>query len=167
MVEFSFSRKNERKAWRDILVDPKELAQYEEQRLRKREEIFNKVLLQCSRMIEYETKRYSATMCAFQIPEFIQGSPKYDKTECAKWMMNRLQDMDYDVEFALPCHLAISWTRQINQAKKNHEQQTSKRTKNRMIDREPIIIDANSAISRIALRARLLQKKKEDRDRKR
>lgn len=167
MDDYLGYRKKNATSWNDVLVDPRELANFEEQRIKRREETFNKVLLQCSRKIEYELKRHSSTMCAFEIPEFVQGSPKYDKQECANWLMKRLRDKDYDVEFAYPCHLVISWTRQVNMVKKKHEEQYSKKTRQDILDREPIILTDDSAISRIALRAKLLQKKKEERDKRR
>lgn len=166
MDGYMSGRKKDPKTWRDVLIDPKELALYEENRLKKREETFNKVLLQCSRKIQYELTRHSETMCSFEIPEFVQGSPKYDVMDCAEWLIRRLREKDYDVEFARPCHLVISWARQISMTKRKIEEEHSRNTRIRKVEQEPIVLDEDSGLSRIALRAKLLKKKKEAYDKR-
>lgn len=166
MDDYLFSKRTAVSA-NDILVDPRQLAEFEERRIQKRDQIFSKVLLQCSRKIEYEHKWNKETMCAFEVPEFVQGAPRFDRKECCDWLLNRLRDKDYDVEYAHPYHLVISWARQIREAKRRHELKCSKRIKEGVKAREPIVLDDNSGMNRISLRAKLLQKRKEERDKRR
>lgn len=152
----------------DILIGVSSLAEYQEERTRQREQTFKKILLQCSRKIQNEFHMKKQTMCAFEIPEFVPGSPKFDKKECLDWLTRRLEEKGYDVEFAEPCHLVISWSREINKILEERRRSgpvasTSNSDFFKKKDKGPTVM-RETAMIRTAQRAEKLRQMKRDHD---
>ena len=83
----------------------------------KRLEIYNKILKECHNKIRFNSK-LDRKYCFFLIPEFIFGTPLYDIEELRNHVMNSLQKNGFQLMYIHPNWLFISWTTEINSAKK-------------------------------------------------
>ena len=83
----------------------------------KRLEIYNKILKECHNKIRFNSK-LDRKYCFFLVPEFIFGTPLYDIEELRNHVMNSLQKNGFQLMYIHPNWLFISWTTEINSAKK-------------------------------------------------
>jgi|TARA_B110000967_G_C18802307_1_gene519154 hypothetical protein len=83
----------------------------------KRLEIYNKILMECHNKIRFNSK-LDRKYCFFLVPEFIFGTPLYDIEELRNHVMNSLQKNGFQLMYIHPNWLFISWTTEINSAKK-------------------------------------------------
>ncbi len=83
----------------------------------KRLEIYNKILMECHNKIRFNSK-LDRKYCFFLVPEFIFGTPLYDIEELRNHVMNSLQKNGFQLMYFHPNWLFISWTTEINSAKK-------------------------------------------------
>jgi hypothetical protein len=95
-------------AVRKINID--ELYEKDQRRDLKQLSIFNKILNRIHRRITItsRTKR-SEKYIWFTIPEFIFGEPVYDKTECIAYVVSKLQENGFFIQFMYPTTLFVTW----------------------------------------------------------
>ena len=95
-------------AVRKINID--ELYEKDQRRDLKQLSIFNKILNRIHRRITItsRTKR-SDKYIWFTIPEFIFGEPVYDKTECIAYVVSKLQENGFFIQFMYPTTLFVTW----------------------------------------------------------
>jgi len=76
--------------------------------------IFNKILKRVHDRIKYISRqRNSKCFCAFVIPEFILGTPRYDCAACTAYIIDKLKDNGFVVKYTNPNLLFISWNHYI------------------------------------------------------
>ena len=90
----------------------------------KRLEIYNKILKECHNKIRFNSK-LDRKYCFFLVPEFIFGTPLYDIEELRNHVMNSLQKNGFQLMYIHPNWLFISWTTEINSAKKQIKKEVS------------------------------------------
>lgn len=98
-------------------IDMNELDFEAKKKNMKRLEIYNKILMECHNKIRFNSK-LDRKYCFFLVPEFIFGTPLYDIEELRNHVMNSLQKNGFRLMYIHPNWLFISWTTEINSAKK-------------------------------------------------
>ncbi len=98
-------------------IDMNELDFEAKKKNMKRLEIYNKILMDCHNKIRFNSK-LDRKYCFFLVPEFIFGTPLYDIEELRNHVMNSLQKNGFQLMYIHPNWLFISWTTEINSAKK-------------------------------------------------
>ena len=76
--------------------------------------IFNRILKRIHDKIKHTSRqRNSMCFCAFVIPEFILGTPRYDCAACTAYVIGKLKDNGFMVKYTNPNLLFISWNHYI------------------------------------------------------
>jgi hypothetical protein len=71
--------------------------------------IFETVLSKCIQQIIETNARTEYTFVYFEVPNIIIGSPYYNRMSCVKYLINKLSEQKYKVEFIDPFYLYIDW----------------------------------------------------------
>jgi hypothetical protein len=82
-------------------------------------DIFKIVLNKIIQKIIYTNKHTEQTYIIFEIPKILIGYPQYDMKSCILFIMNKLNENGYMVDFVDPFYLYIDWgssskTKQMN-----------------------------------------------------
>jgi len=82
-------------------------------------DIFKIVLNKIIQKIIYTNKHTEQTYIIFEIPKILIGYPQYDMKSCLLFIMNKLNENGYLVDFVDPFYLYIDWgstckTKQMN-----------------------------------------------------
>lgn len=88
--------------------------------------IFNRILKRVHDKIKHTSRqRNSLCFCAFVIPEFILGTPRYDCGACTAYVIGKLKDNGFIVKYTNPNLLFISWNHYIPpQQRKDYKKKT-------------------------------------------
>ena len=88
--------------------------------------IFNRILKRIHDKIKHTSRqRNSLCFCAFVIPEFILGTPRYDCGACTAYVISKLKDNGFMVKYTNPNLLFISWNHYIPpQQRKDYKKKT-------------------------------------------
>jgi len=71
--------------------------------------IFDKVLDLCYSKILNNNKTSDDYSCTYIVPNVVFGLPLYNVNDCTKYIMDKLVEKGFEVFFALPTTLHISW----------------------------------------------------------
>jgi len=85
-----------------------ELHQTINNKLQKKNDVFEKALDLCHRRIRLAAE-YKMYNCFFQVPEVVLGYPMYDLNQCISFLMRELQNNGFEVKYYFPKFLYISW----------------------------------------------------------
>ena len=97
------------------MINIDELNRINEDRNKRRLEIYDKVLKKCHERIK--TVAYSprgGTFCFYIVPSFIFGIPIYDMNTCIVYMVQHLVKNGFEVNYTHPNLLYISWLNKHN-----------------------------------------------------
>lgn len=73
-------------------------------------QIYNKILNRVHDKIKYTSRqRNNLKFCAYVIPEFILGTPKYNVELCTSYIMDKLIANGFNIRYTHPNLLFISW----------------------------------------------------------
>lgn len=72
-------------------------------------DIFNIVLNKCIEKIVYTNRHTDKTFVIFEVPKILIGYPMYDMRSCILFLINRLTQNGYLIEFIDPFYLYIDW----------------------------------------------------------
>lgn len=72
-------------------------------------EIFETVLFRCIQQIKEINSRTEYTFTYFEVPNIIIGSPYYERMTCVKYLMKKLLEKKFKVEFIEPYYLYVDW----------------------------------------------------------
>ena len=88
--------------------------------------IYNRVLKRVHDKIKHTSRqRNSMCFCAYVVPEFMLGVPKYDSSACIAYIIEKLVDNGLAVKYTHPNLLMISWNHYIPpQARQQYKKQT-------------------------------------------
>jgi hypothetical protein len=92
--------------------DIRKLYDYQKRRSDHKKELYESLMNTVHHRIETVAKRQE-TQCFFQVPEFIVGKPLYDAYQCTGYMIQRLKDEGFVVQYAHPNTLYIDWTQHL------------------------------------------------------
>jgi hypothetical protein len=71
--------------------------------------IFEIVLSKCIEKIVYTNRHTDKTFVIFEVPKILIGYPMYDMKSCILYLLNKLSESSYLVEFIDPFYLYIDW----------------------------------------------------------
>lgn len=86
-------------------------------------DIYSIVLNKCIEKIVYTNRHTDKSFIIFEVPKILIGYPSYDFQHCLLYLMEKLSEQDYFVEFMDPFYLYIDWGRVPN--KKSSSQKFS------------------------------------------
>jgi len=80
-----------------------------EEREKRKTKVYDKILNLCYQRILNNNKQTDDYACTYIIPNVVFGLPLYDVDECIKFVIDKLIDKGFEVYFAFPTTLHISW----------------------------------------------------------
>lgn len=81
-----------------------------------RVDMFTVVLNKCIEKIIYTNRHTDKTFVIFEVPRVLIGNPSYDMKSCIVFLMHKLSQNKYYVEFIEPFYLYIDWGSQNKQS---------------------------------------------------
>lgn len=72
-------------------------------------DIFNIVLNKCVEKIVFTNRNTDKTFIIFEVPKILIGYPNYDMKNCILFIIQKLSERGYMVEFVDPFYLYIDW----------------------------------------------------------
>lgn len=72
-------------------------------------DIFNVVLNKCIEKIVYTNRHTDKTFVIFEVPKILIGYPMYDMRSCILFLIQKLSQKGYLIEFIDPFYLYIDW----------------------------------------------------------
>lgn len=85
------------------------LQQEREIRNRSKNDVYSIVLNRCIEKITYTNRNTDKSFVIFEVPKILIGYPYYDMQSCIMFLMNKLSEQQYLVEFIDPFYLYIDW----------------------------------------------------------
>ena len=80
-----------------------------ELREQKKHKIFDKILELCYNRILNSNQKNDDYSCTYIVPNVVFGLPLYDVNDCVTFIINKLIDKGFDVVYAFPTTIHISW----------------------------------------------------------
>ena len=80
-----------------------------EDREKKKIKVFENILEMCYKKIIDINKQNDNYSCTFVVPNFVFGLPLYNIGDCVKFVMDKLIEKGFEIYFALPTTIHISW----------------------------------------------------------
>lgn len=110
--------------------------------------IFEIVLSRCIEKIVYTNRHTDKTFVIFEVPKILIGYPMYDMKSCILYLLNKLSESGYLVEFIDPFYLYIDWgcvsqssnsnkIKNINQLVPNANSYKLKQQTQKLLDKYP------------------------------
>lgn len=93
----------------DNQITVSEIQEIHYERLKKRVEVFEKVLANCYKVIRHNVKKESE-WAVFRIPEIIFGYPLYNIPDCANYIYRALRKNGFTVKYVFPNFILIFWS---------------------------------------------------------
>ena len=121
-----------------VKLSAKNLQKEIEEKINKRDAIYNNILQRCNNKIIAATKNLD-TFCFFLLPEFLIGVPIFNAETCREYIINALENGGFNTRYTHPNLLYISWEKKKSTKKKSSgtgQKKNSKSTKSkyRVID---------------------------------
>jgi hypothetical protein len=82
-------------------------------------DIYNIVINKCVEKIVYTNRHTDKTYIIFEIPKILIGYPNYDMKSCILFVINKLSQSGYMIEFIEPFYLYIDWGSPVNKINNN------------------------------------------------
>lgn len=82
-------------------------------------DIYNIVINKCVEKIVYTNRHTDKTYIIFEIPKILIGYPNYDMKSCILFVINKLSQSGYMIEFIEPFYLYIDWGSPVNKIDNN------------------------------------------------
>ena len=80
-----------------------------DEKVKSKNGIFKIILNKCVEKIVYTNRYTDKTFIIFEVPKVLIGYPSYDMNSCMSYMISRLSNSGYIVEFIEPFYLYIDW----------------------------------------------------------
>jgi hypothetical protein len=80
-----------------------------EEREQRKIKIYEKVLNLCYQKILNTNKQYDDYTCTYIVPNVVFGLPLYNFDECVQFIMNKLIEKGFEIIYAIPNIIHISW----------------------------------------------------------
>ena len=71
--------------------------------------IYEKILDLCYQRILNSNKKNDDYSCTYIVPNVVFGLPLYDVNECVNYIMNKLIEKEFNIVYAFPTTIHISW----------------------------------------------------------
>lgn len=96
---------------------------YKEKQTRdqQKQDIYTIVLNKCIEKIVYTNRHTDKTFVIFEVPKILIGYPNYDMRSCILFIIEKLSEKKYLVEFTEPFYLYIDWGTAIQHQSKQKD----------------------------------------------
>jgi len=118
------------------IINVKDLHKQIDEKELKRNEIYNNILLKCQEKIIQATKN-SDMCCFYALPEFIIGMPLFNAKICRDYIIFKLEESGFHIQYTHPNLLYVSWMKKEKSKSKNVSKKTITKKNNskyRVID---------------------------------
>ena len=103
------------------MININELYNKQDEKIKKKLEIYDKVLEKCHHRIKLTAfNEPNLCYCYYVIPKFIYGIPLYNLQECVRYLFNCLNKNGFKTYYTHPNLLIISWIRDGTQINKSN-----------------------------------------------
>jgi len=92
-----------------------------EEREKRKIKIYEKILNLCYNKILNNNKQNDDYTCTYTVPSVVFGLPLYNVDECVSFIMNKLIEKGFDIVFAFPLTIHISWKPDDKYNNKNNQ----------------------------------------------
>lgn len=120
--------KNKKKDDSDIKIPSViKLQEERDEKTKSKNNVFKVILNKCIEKITYTNRYTDKTFIIFEVPKVLIGYPSYDMHACISYIISKLSNSGYIVEFMEPFYLYIDWgsaKREVD--KKNSYHQTTR-----------------------------------------
>lgn len=86
-----------------------------------RKMVYDSIYKQCCEKIRYMNKQWHKTSCSFIVPSIQIGLPIYKMETCVVYLMHKLKQKGFYLEFLYPNKLNISWEQALIRELKNND----------------------------------------------
>lgn len=101
---------------RTPFINIDELHRNQQEKLLRRYEIYERILLRCHNKIKTTANQAdNLGFCFFEVPKYIYGTPLFDIKSCIVYMVNSLVKNGFEVRYTHPNLLFVSWLGKTNQ----------------------------------------------------
>lgn len=104
-----------------------------ELREQKKIKIFENILELCYQRILNSNQKSTECSCTYVVPNVVFGLPLYNVNDCVIFIINKLIEKKFDVVFAFPTTLYISW-KPNNYENNNENNNINNNNKNKSLD---------------------------------
>ena len=100
-----------------------------EAREQRKIKIYEKILELCYQRILNSNQKSDEYSCTYIVPNVVFGLPLYDVNDCVRYIMNKLIEKEFDISFAYPTTIHISWRPDDKYNKTNNSNNNSNSNK--------------------------------------
>lgn len=100
-----------------------------DEKIKSKNNVFKVILNKCVEKIVYTNRYTDKTFIIFEIPKVLIGYPGYDMNSCISYMITRLSNSGYIVEFIEPFYLYIDWGSSMENDKAKYSDRFKTETK--------------------------------------
>ena len=122
----------------------KELTRAHIEKTNARKMVYDTIYKQCCEKIRYMNSQWHKTACYFIVPSIQIGMPLYKMETCVVYLMYKLKQKGFSIEFVYPNRLTISWKHALLRDLKENDKEWHKITEGRLYDNERDIIDSTN-----------------------
>jgi len=97
-----------------------------EAREQRKTKLYEKILDLCYKRISSSNQKNDNYSCTYIVPNVVFGLPLYDVNECVTFIMNKLTEKEFDIIYAFPTTIHISWKPVENSKNISNKQLTIK-----------------------------------------
>ena len=95
--------------------------------------IYEKILDLCYQRILNSNKKNDDYACSYIVPNVVFGLPLYDVNECITFIINKLVEKEFNIVYAFPTTIHISW-RPVDKFENKFENNKHKKTSHKYIE---------------------------------
>lgn len=92
-----------------LSINIKKLRSEVEAREQRKIKIYEYILELCYKRILNSNEKNNECSCTYIVPNVVFGLPLYDVNECVTFIINKLTEKEFDIAFAHPTTIHISW----------------------------------------------------------
>ena len=122
-------------------ISLKELTRAHIEKTNARKMVYDTIYKQCCEKIRYMNSQWHKTACYFIVPSIQIGMPLYKMETCVVYLMYKLKQKGFSIEFIYPNRLTISWKHALLRDLKENDKEWHKITEGRLYDNDRDRVD--------------------------
>lgn len=115
-------------------ISLKELTRAHIEKTNARKMIYDTIYKQCCEKIRYMNSQWHKTACYFIVPSIQIGMPIYKMETCIVYLMYKLKQKGFSIQFVYPNRLVISWKHALLKDLKENDKEWHKITDGKIYD---------------------------------
>lgn len=113
-------------------ISLKELTRAHIEKTNARKMVYETIYKQCCEKIRYMNKQWYKTSCYFIVPSIQMGMPIYKMETCVVYLMYKLRQEGFSIQFVYPNRLIISWKHALLRDLKENDKEWHKITEGKL-----------------------------------